>query len=440
MPSLSIYPSGPLQGTLEMPGDKSLSHRAVIFGSVARGTTQIEHLLEAEDVLCTLEAMRRLGVEIKKTESGKWRVTGRGIEGLKNPTGELYCGNSGTTLRLLTGLLVGLPVTATLTGDASLNQRPMGRVIEPLLQMGAKIEEKRAPGARWITVFGGSLRGRSFKIPVASAQLKSAILLAGLSSHQRVSVREPVKSRDHSERMLKAFGADLRVNGFTVSLRPGRSLKSQRIVIPGDFSSAAFFLVAGLISPHPQTRVTIRNVGINPTRTGALGILKRMGGKIRVLNRRTVCGEPVGDLVVRSSFLRGTTIAGKIIPSLIDEIPILSIAAAAAEGKTIVQDAEELRIKETDRIHALATELPKFGVTVREQPDGLEIFGLRDRKGLSLQGAQGKSAGDHRMAMSLAILGTIAEGVTLIEDTDCISTSFPTFVDLLKKVGGKISH
>jgi 3-phosphoshikimate 1-carboxyvinyltransferase len=434
MNSLIIYPSQnpsqPLIGTLQVPGDKSISHRAVILGSIASGTTTVENLLEGEDVLCTVEAMREVGVPIEKVESGKWKVAGVGIGGLRQPSKILYCGNSGTTLRLLTGLIAGLPITATLTGDASLNSRPMGRVIEPLQKMGATIEEVRNGEGRFIKVTGGNLRGGTFRIPVASAQLKSALLLAGLVSGREIVVSEPLKSRDHTERMLKAMGATVLIKGFQVRLKPVKKLKGQRIIIPGDFSSAAFFLVAGLISRDPKTRLVVRNVGMNPTRTGALEVLKKMGGRIAIQNRRTVCGELVADLVALPSRLKGIKILPAIMPRLIDEVPILSVAAAVARGKTIIRGAGELRIKETDRIRALATELLRFGISVKELKDGLEITG-RDRPA----GAQGRSYGDHRIAMSLAVLGTIAEGKTEVEDIDCIATSFPNFQMLLKKIG-----
>lgn len=436
MSSLLVHPSHPLKGTLTVPGDKSISHRAVIFGSIAKGTTIIENLLEAEDVLCTVEAMRAMGAKIRKMGNRKWKIEGVGIDGFRQPSKTLYCGNSGTTLRLLTGLIAGLPTFrsgATLTGDASLNSRPMGRVIEPLQKMGATIEEVRNGEGRFIKVAGGRLKGGRFKIPVASAQLKSALLLAGLASGQKIAVVEPLKSRDHTERMLKALGADLRVRGLTVILN-GRGgvtppLRGQRIIIPGDFSSAAFFLVAGLISSDLKTRLVIRNVGMNPTRIGALDVLKKMGGRIDVKNRRIVCGEPVADLSVQPSRLKGVSISRSIMPRLIDEIPILSVAAAVAEGKTVIRGAEELRIKETDRIRAIATELARFGVEVRELEDGLEIQGGRPI------GTRGRSYGDHRMAMSLVVLGTVAQGKTGIEDIDCIATSFPNFVPLIRQIG-----
>lgn len=433
MSTLIVRPSERLSGTVSLPGDKSISHRAVIFGSLAEGVTRIENLLEGEDVLCTLDIMKAMGVKIRK-RFGKWFVEGKGVKGLSEPRKTLYCGNSGTTLRLMTGFLSGVPFDATMTGDASLNKRPMGRVMDPLRSMGAKIEEFGTDKARYIRVRGGALKGKEFRIAVASAQLKSALLLAGLTSGQRVSVKEPSRSRDHSERMLKAFGADIRVRGLKVDLKPGPRLRAQKVIVPGDFSSSAFFLVAALISRDPRSRILVRNVGLNETRVGALEVLKRMGARLRVFNKRTICGEPVGDVEARSSTLRGTTIQGKILPRLIDEIPILCVAAAVARGKTVIRDAEELRIKETDRIRAVAAEWMRFGVEVKEFRDGLEIHGHE-----SIAGARGQSYGDHRIAMSLAVLGTVARGITTVDDVDCIATSFPTFVPLLRKVGGKVS-
>jgi 3-phosphoshikimate 1-carboxyvinyltransferase len=438
MATYVVQPSNRIRGVIDVPGDKSISHRAVMFGSIAEGTTRIQNLLEGEDVLCTAEAFRKLGVKISK--KGKvWTVKGAGFRGLKTPSEILYCGNSGTTMRLMIGLLSGSDVTATLTGDSSLNARPMARVIDPLKAMGANIEKK----LNFIEVRGGGIRGGSFKIPMASAQVKSAVILAGLLSGKKTTVSEPLKSRDHTERMLKAFGARVKVKGLAVTVEPAKRLKGQKVIVPGDFSSAAFFLVLGLIHPNAKGRLVVRNVGLNETRVGALEILKKMGGKIRVLRKKIVCGEPVGDLEVRPSKLKGVTIGGAVIPRLIDEIPILAVAAAFAEGTTVIRDAEELRVKETDRIAALAAELPRFGVDLKERKDGMEIRGVgtgRDK----LKGAEGRSYGDHRIAMSLAVLGSVlshsAQISTRIDDTGCVATSFPNFKALMAKVGAKISE
>jgi len=439
-----VRPAGVLKGVIDLPGDKSVSHRSVMFGAVAEGITMVRNLLEGEDVLSTVAAFRKMGIKISKIENRKWKIEGKGLCGLKTPKDILDCGNSGTTMRLMIGLLSGSNVAATLTGDASLNARPMGRVIEPLRAMGAEISEMteaRSPlnqRIRLIEVKGGGIRGGRFKIPMASAQVKSALLLAGLMAGQTVTVTEPQKSRDHTERMLKGMGAKVTVKGLSVTLNPVKKLKPQTVIVPGDFSSAAFFLVLGLIQKNPRGRLVIRNVGLNPTRTGAFDILKKMGGKIRILKKKIVCGEPVGDLEVRPSKLKGVTIAGAVIPRLIDEIPILAVAAALAKGKTVIRDAQELRVKETDRIRAIATELPKFGVTVRELEGGLEITGADAR---ALRAAQGVSYGDHRMAMSMAVLGTVLDGgETRIDNTACVATSFPNFRALMTRVGAKISE
>jgi 3-phosphoshikimate 1-carboxyvinyltransferase len=412
-----------------------------MFGAIAEGATTVRGLLEGEDVLATVAAFRKMGVKIAKIGNGKWKIEGRGLRGLKSPSEILDCGNSGTTMRLMMGLLAGSNVTATLTGDASLNARPMGRVIEPLRSMGATIFEMTETRStlgekiRLIEVRGGGIQGGAFKIPIASAQVKSALLLAGLMAEKKVSVTEPLKSRDHTERMLKAFGARVKVKGLTVAVAPAERLRGRRISVPGDFSSAAFFLVLGLVGGG-KGRVVIRNVGLNPTRVGALEVLKKMGGRIRVLRRKTVCGEPAGDLEVRPSRLKGVTVSGAVIPRLIDEVPILAVAAAFAEGRTVIRDAEELRVKETDRIAALAAELPRFGVAIREREDGLEVKGSRS----ALRAAEGQSYGDHRIAMSLAVLGSITPGTTRVRDADCVATSFPNFSRLMRQVGAKISE
>ena len=429
--TINSKPDKPLRGTIEVPGDKSISHRALILGGISEGTTNIRNLLEGEDVLSTAQILNVLGVRTHKMGS-TWRVEGRGMRGLHEPTEVLNCGNSGTTMRLMTGLLAGLKISSSLTGDESLNARPMDRVIEPLRKMGAKIQEVKGPKGRLIVIKKSDdpLEGGEFRLKVASAQLKTALLLAGLTSGQKVVVHEPLKSRDHGERLIKAFGAAISTHGLKVTIDVSPRIKGQKIVVPGDFSSATFFLVAGLISRNPKTAIKIRNVGINPTRMGALEILKKMGGKIAVNNKRMICGEPVADLLVKSSQLKGVSVPKEMIPSLIDEVPILAVAASVAKGKTIFRGAEELRVKETDRIKALATELPKFGIKIKELKDGLEITGIEQPRGAVV-----KSYGDHRMAMSFAILGTLATGQTLIDDNDCIRTSFPNFHALAKKVG-----
>ncbi len=443
--SLVVFPS-PLSGTVEVPGDKSISHRAVLFGALAEGTTRIRNLLEGEDVLRTVAAMKAMGVSIQKKKN-IWIIRGVGLDGLCAPRRVLDCGNSGTTLRLLTGLLSAYPFKTFLTGDRSLNARPMKRVFEPLRLGGATVGEFCKKGARMVVVEGGGFCGGKFKISVASAQLKTALLLAGLASRLPVSVTEPSLSRDHTERMLRAFGVKVTRRNLTVEVPPVRRLKALSIVVPGDFSSAAFFIVAGLIHQNQKSVLRLRHVGVNPTRTGALDVLKKMGGRIRLVNRRTIGGEPVADLIIRPSSLKGVTIGGSLIPRLIDEVPILAVAAAFARGTTVIKDAGELRVKETDRIHALAVELSRFGVKIRESKDGLVIIGRRGDRGRVFKThgkVIGHSHGDHRMAMSLAVLGTTFGMVwgspqkpVIIKDTDCIRTSFPGFVRLLTKAGGK---
>ncbi len=438
MKSYTVTPNSKvLRGSIEVAGDKSISHRALIFGALASGTTTIQNMLEGEDVLCTAEILKNLGVTVVKVKNS-WKVVSPGISGLQAPKNVLYCGNSGTTLRLMTGFFSGLPFTATLTGDPSLNKRPMGRVMEPLTSLGAKITEEKSEKGRFITVQGGQLHKGSFSLKIASAQLKTALLLAGLTGDVEIRVKEPLKSRDHSERMLKAFGAKIRVRGLEVGLARGSRLKGQKFVVPCDISSAAFFIVAALIHRQDKTRLTLENIGVNPTRTGLLDVLKKMGAKIQLKNKRLVCGEPVADLVVRPSSLKGVSVPRKLIPSLIDEIPILSVAAAMAKGVTRIRGAEELRVKETDRIKALVAELPKFGVKVKEYPDGLDIIGLRGLGESQPLAAVCESYGDHRIAMSTAVLASVAQGPSTIRDTECVATSFPNFRDLMEKVGFEI--
>ena len=432
MKSYTVIPSvKPLRGIIEVAGDKSISHRSLIFGALAEGSTQIHNMLEGEDVLCTAEILKNLGVTVVKIKNS-WKVVSPGLKGLQAPTkkGALYCGNSGTTLRLMTGFFSGLPFSVTLTGDASLNKRPMGRVMEPLTQLGAKIVEEKNAQGRFITIHGGELHAGTFSLKVASAQVKTALLLAGLTGGVDIKVKEPLKSRDHSERMLKAFGAKIKVTGLSVSLSRGSQLKPQKLVVPGDISSAAFFIVAALINRQSKTSLTIENIGINPTRVGVLEVLKKMGAKIQLKNKRVVCGEPVADLVVTPSKLKGVTVPKNLIPSLIDEIPILSVAAAMAQGTTKIRGAEELRVKESDRIKSLVTELPKFGISVKEYPDGLDIIGNPEPVG-----AVSESYGDHRIAMSMTVLASVSKGPSQIRDTECIATSFPNFRDLMEKVG-----
>jgi len=413
-------------GKIEVPGDKSISHRAVMLGSLARGTTIVSGFLQGEDTIATLNAFRLMGVDARE-EDQKIYIQGRGLFGLKEPDDVLDCGNSGTSMRLMTGILAGQRFFSVLSGDRYLRNRPMGRVIEPLSKMGASIQGRSGGTKAPLAIQGRELNGASYTSPVASAQIKSALLLAGLYASGETEVKEPSLSRDHTERMFRYFGADIDPHVSGAVVRGGRELEGKEVTVPADISSAAFFIVAALLVPDSE--LLIVNVGVNPTRTGILDILLKMGASIELLNAREVSGEPVADILVRSSHLRGIEIGGDLVPRAIDEFPVLCVAAASAEGKTILRDARELRVKETDRIAAMATNLAKAGVIVLETEDGMEITGTD-----VLQGCQVDSFGDHRIAMSMLIAGLVAQGETTVTDTDCISTSFPTFIELLEKV------
>lgn len=420
MSQLSISPvMGPLRGTVTVPGDKSITHRALILGALAEGHTRITGYSRGEDCLNTLGVVQALGVDVQEIPEGL-DVTGKGIWGLTEPTNVLDCGNSGTGLRLLAGVLAGQQFFSVLTGDASLRSRPMGRVVTPLRQMGANISGRRAGDLAPLAIQGGALQSVIYESPVASAQIKSCVLLAGLFSKGTTTVKEPMKSRDHSERLFTYLGIPLQVDGCSVQITGQQSFVGKPIAVPGDISAAAFFLVAGSIVPGSEVLLT--GIGVNPERTGILDVLSMMGADIAILNNREESGEPVGDLRVRATQLRGTTIGPELIPKTIDELPILCVAAAVAEGETRITGAQELRVKETDRIHAMAVELARLGVVVEEQPDGLIIQG-----GSPLRGAVCKSYGDHRVVMSLAIAGLVAKGSVVIEDVDCVETSFPGF-------------
>jgi 3-phosphoshikimate 1-carboxyvinyltransferase len=417
-----------LGGAAEVPGDKSVSHRAALLGAIADGTTEVQGFLEAEDCLRTIAAVQALGAEATRKGPGHYRIAGGGRRGLAEPADVVECGNSGTTARLLSGLLAGQPFWTLLTGDASLRRRPMGRIAEPLRAMGATIVG-RAEGTRLPLAIRGAdrLKAIHYRTPVASAQVKSAVLLAGLAADGPVSVTEPAPSRDHSERMLRRFGARLATEGTTVTLTPG-PLTATSLTVPGDISSAAFLLVAGLVVRDGQ--VTVDCVGVNPTRTGLLDVLEAMGARV-VTSRATDEGEPTASLTVTSSALREVTIGGALIPRLIDEVPVLAVAAAVASGMTVIRDADELRVKESDRIAALARALGKMGARVQERPDGMAITG-----GRRLVGARVDSGGDHRMAMALAVAGLVADGETIIDDVACVATSFPSFADTINTLAG----
>lgn len=418
-----------LIGALQVPGDKSISHRAALIGALASGPTEVSGFLEAEDCLNTLRALEALGVEVTRKGPGEYRIQGVGSRGLQEPDRILECGNSGTSARLLLGVLAGQPFWSVLTGDDSLRRRPMERVTLPLRQMGATVVG-RQDGARLPLAIHGRrpLRGGQHQLPVASAQVKSALLLAGLHADGQVTVAEPETSRDHTERMLSRFGARVDREGYRVTISPGTELKGQPVQVPGDFSSAAFFLPLGCLLPDSD--LTIRRVGVNPTRTGFLDVLREMGADVRV-NDPADEGEPTATLRASASRLIGVRVGGALIPRLIDELPALAVAAALAQGVTEVRDARELRIKESDRIFTLATELAKLGVRIEEREDGFLIRG-----GSSLTGARVRSHGDHRVAMALIVAGLLASGQTVVEDTACIATSFPEFIPTLQALMG----
>jgi 3-phosphoshikimate 1-carboxyvinyltransferase len=410
-----------LHGTVTVPGDKSISHRAVMLGALSNGTTHITGFLMGEDCLSTIACFRQMGVEIEITDT-EVVVHGVGLHGLQAPSELLYTGNSGTTTRLLCGILAGQPFASELNGDASIQKRPMGRIIRPLSQMGANIQGKNGNLCP-LTVSPSSLHGIHYEMPVASAQLKSSILLAGLYAEGKTTVVEPAPSRDHTERMLRGLGTEITTEGTVITLTPPDDLTAVDVDVPGDISSAAYFLVAGLIVPNSE--IVIQNVGINPTRTGILDALEAMGADITRINERGTV-EPVCDLVVRSSKLHGTTIGGDLIPRLIDEIPVLAVAAAFAEGKTVFCDAQELKVKESNRIATMTAELSKTGANVIETEDGMIVYGSR-----SLHGASFSSYADHRVAMSMAVCALACEGTSQIDDPDCVAISYPDFFSTL---------
>jgi len=430
-----VHPARRAAGTITVPGDKSISHRAALLGAIGTGATEVQGYLEGEDCLGTLRAVGALGAEVSRKAPGHYLIQGVGLDGLGEAGDVIDCGNSGTTARLLLGLLAGQPFTTVLTGDESLRGRPMDRVVEPLVRMGARVLGRRG-GRRLPLAIAGArpLAPLRHVSAVASAQVKSAILLAGLWASGPVSVVEPAPSRDHTERMLRAFGADVSRPGDAVTLVPGRPLAGRLVRIPGDLSSAAFFLVAGALAV--EGAVTVREVGVNPTRTGVLDVLQAMGADLAV-DERTDDGEPVADVTLRPGALRGTRIAGDLVPRVIDEIPILAVAAAVAEGPTEIRDAAELRVKESDRIRALATELLKMDVALSERPDGLRIAGRRGA--VAFRGARVSSWGDHRLAMALIVAGLAADGPTVVEGIDCIATSFPDFVPTCRRLFGETS-
>lgn len=428
---LVIQQSGsPVRGRIRIPGDKSISHRSLMLGALAQGETIIHGLLLGEDPRSTASCFRAMGAEISELNTEEVRVQGIGLGNLQEPADVLNAGNSGTTLRLMLGILASHPDRFfTVTGDGSLRSRPMSRVVKPLQQMGAEIWGRKDNSLAPLAIKGRSLKPTHYNSPIASAQVKSCILLAGLMTEGQTIVTEPAISRDHSERMLRAFGANLTVDhdAKSVTITGGAQLQGQTVVVPGDISSAAFWLVAGAIVPGSD--LTVENVGVNPTRTGVLEALEQMGADITLENEREVAGEPVADLRVRHSKLKACRIAGDLIPRLIDEIPILAVAAAFAEGTTVIEDAEELRVKESDRITVMATQLNAMGAKVTERPDGMEITG-----GHPLTGAEVDSHTDHRIAMSLAIAALMATGTTTIHRAEAAAISYPDFTSTLQQV------
>jgi 3-phosphoshikimate 1-carboxyvinyltransferase len=422
-----VRPGGKLSGRLRVPGDKSISHRSVMLGSLAEGTTEVTGLLEGEDVLSTLGAFRAMGVQAEGPRQGRLTIHGVGLHGLKAPTQPLDMGNSGTAMRLMAGLLAGQMFDSTLIGDESLSKRPMKRVADPLARMGAIIETNEG-GRPPLRIKGGqSLNGIEYVMPMASAQVKSCLLLAGLYAQGETAVTEPAPTRDHTERMLRGFGYPVVTSGRTAKVRSGGQLKACRIDVPADVSSATFFLVG--VSIAPGSELTLEHVGINPTRIGVLNILKLMGADIELLNAREVGGEPVADLRVRHAKLRGIEIPVEQVPLAIDEFPALFIAAACAEGTTTLRGAEELRVKESDRIAVMAQGLKALGVDARETPDGIVI------RGGALKGGEVDSHGDHRIAMSFAMAALVASGPITVRDCKNVATSFPGFVELARAAG-----
>lgn len=420
-----------LKGEIAIPGDKSISHRAVMFGALAHGETEIENFLAGADCLSTISCFRQMGVDIEQNGT-KVRVSGKGIDALTEPEGILDVGNSGTTTRLMLGILAGRTFHACIIGDESITKRPMTRVTNPLKNMGASIDGRQDGNFTPISIRGGKLKGIEYQSPVASAQVKSAILLAGLQAHnEKTKVTEPHKSRDHTERMLRAFGAEVKEEGLSVEITGGQSLKAASIQVPGDISSAAFFLVAGAIVP--DSTITLKNVGINPTRIGIIEVLTKMGAKLTIEEKGTHAHEPAADLTISTSELKGTTISGDLIPRLIDEIPVIALLATQAEGDTIIKDASELKVKETNRIDTVVQELNKLGAVIEPTDDGMIIRG----KQTLTSSASVSSHGDHRIGMMLAIAALIAKGDVSLSGHEAIDVSYPQFFEHLDQLAVK---
>ncbi|MBB6444693.1 3-phosphoshikimate 1-carboxyvinyltransferase [Bacillus benzoevorans] len=412
-----------LQGDITVPGDKSISHRSVMFGAVAQGKTTVTGFLMGEDCLSTVACFKQLGVKIEQNEE-KMVIYGNGWDGLQEPCEVLNVGNSGTTIRLMMGILAGRDFHTTLIGDSSIGKRPMTRVTIPLSQMGAKIEGRQNGEYTPLSIRGGGIHGITYKAPVASAQVKSSILLAGLQAEGTTTVIEPEKSRDHTERMIRQFGGIVEEDGLAVSVRGGQPLRGTDVHVPGDISSAAFFLVAGAIVPNSIIR--LKNVGLNPTRTGIIDVMQEMGADITITMQEDSLTEPIGDMTIKASALKGTVIGGDVIPRLIDEIPIIALLATQAEGTTIIKDAAELKVKETNRIDTVVNELAKLGAAIEATEDGMIIHGKQ-----ALSGGTVSSHGDHRIGMMLAVAALICKEEVALEGKDAISVSYPQFFDHL---------
>jgi 3-phosphoshikimate 1-carboxyvinyltransferase len=426
----SVKPGGALSGRVRVPGDKSISHRSIMLGALAEGVTHVTGFLEGEDSLCTLRAFRDMGVKIEGPEQGRVTIHGVGMHGLKRPSKALDLGNSGTSMRLMSGLLAGAGIEVEMIGDASLSKRPMRRVTDPLAKMGAKIDatEKGTPPLKIHA--DTKLKGIDYHMPMASAQVKSSLLLAGLYAEGKTCVTEPAPTRDHTERMLTGFGYPVERHGATACVKGGGKLKATAIDVPADISSAAFFMVGASIAPGSD--IVLEHVGINPTRTGVIDILRLMGANIEVINEREIGGEPVADLRIRARKLHGIKIPEELVPLAIDEFPSIFVAAACAEGQTVLTGAEELRVKESDRIQVMADGLLQMGIDARPTADGIVI------QGGQLRGAEIDSHGDHRIAMSFAMAALRAEGDVVINDCANVATSFPGFIQLARGAGLEI--
>ncbi|MCB0253375.1 MAG: 3-phosphoshikimate 1-carboxyvinyltransferase [Anaerolineae bacterium] len=432
--NLTIHPVKELFGTARVPGDKSISHRSAMFASLAEGESRVRNFLPGGDCLATLGVLRALGVTIDQPSPTELRIDGVGLHGWQEPAAPLDCVNSGTTMRLMAGLLAGQSFFSILHGSSQLIRRPMGRIVDPLRQMGATIYGRQDGRLAPLAIRGHLLSGIDYTLPVASAQVKSAILLAGLYSNGLAIVREPAPTRDHTERILTAMGAQVgKVGQVIASERPRRPLRPLDLTVPGDISSAAFLLAAGLLAPRGH--VTLEGVGVNPTRTGILDIVQQMGGAVRIDNLREEAGEPAADLVVQPSQLHGVEIGGELIPRAIDELPVVAVLATQARGRTVVRNAAELRVKETDRIATIVAELRTLGARIEERPDGFVVEGPTE-----LHSAPVSSHGDHRLAMALAVAGLAAEGPVLVEDTECIADSFPGFERVLTTLGAELTE